>query len=478
MIFWGRKSITFRLTLLFASASTAILLLLGYLISGSVSRHFEVLDMEVLADKLPLIQRAVEKVASPADLDALPRQLDEALIEQAGLAVAVVAPDGRILYTTRGVDFPPDLLDRQKQMGARHAVAWESKEQQVHQHSQPGQPFRGISTLVTTRMADAPPAIVAVATDISMHEHFNAAFRETLWSFVILATLATGILGAVAARRGLAPLQEIKRKAADITAHRLHTRIPVDSAPVELVDLVETLNEMLTRLETSFSQLSDFSSDIAHELRTPVSNLLIQTQVTLSKARSPDEYRDVLASNIEEFERLSRMISDMLFLAKSDNQLLVPNPEQLNLIDEVKSVLEFYGALAEEKSIALSCSGTGIVSGDRLMLRRAISNLISNALCYTPAGACISVHVDESDNSTDSMVKLSVSNPGKAIPAEHLPRLFDRFYRVDGSRQRFSEGVGLGLAITRAIMRAHGGDASVHSDSTSTVFELTIPASL
>ena len=142
------------------------------------------------------------------------------------------------------------------------------------------------------------------------------------------------------------------------------------------------------------------------------------------------------------------------------------------MIDEVKGLFEFYEALAEEKSVALSCSGTGVVSGDRLMLRRAISNLLSNALRYTPAGERIVVRVD---NSTDSVVKLSVANPGKAIPAEHLPRLFDRFYRVDGSRQRFTEGVGLGLAITRSIMRAHGGEASVRSDLMSTVFELTIP---
>ena len=119
-------------------------------------------------------------------------------------------------------------------------------------------------------------------------------------SFVVMAALSTGFLGWVVARRELAPLHAIKQKAADITAHRLHTRIPSDAVPVELVSLVETLNAMLTRLETSFAQLSDFSSDIAHELRTPVSNLLTQTQVTLSKARSPDEYRDILASNAED----------------------------------------------------------------------------------------------------------------------------------------------------------------------------------
>lgn len=299
-----------------------------------------------------------------------------------------------------------------------------------------------------------------------------SSFRVTLWSFVILAAFVTGVLGWIAARRGLSPLQAVKHKAADITAHRLDSRLPVDSVPVELLGLVETLNEMLTRLENSFKQLSDFSSDIAHELRTPVSNLLTQTQVTLSKDRSSDEYRDVLASNIEEFERLSRMISDMLFLAKSENRLIIPHREQLNLLDEVNGLFQFYEILAEDKSIFMASSGSGRVSGDRLMLRRAISNLLSNALRHTPAGGRIAVHVD---NTSDSFVKLSVENTGEAIPAEHVPRLFDRFYRVDCSRQRFSEGVGLGLAITRSIMRAHGGDAFVRSDQTSTVFELIVP---
>lgn len=466
MILGGRKSITFRLTLLFASASTAVLLLLGYLIGGSVERHFEAQDMEVLAGKLRLTQHAVEKVRSPAELDALAQQLDDSLIGHVGLAVVVLAPDGQILYATRGADFPDTLLNSPDHQGSAHPIAWETKAKQ---------PFRGISSRVMTGIAGAPPAVVAVALDISQHEHFNMAFRETLWSFVVLAALATGILGWVAARRGLAPLQAIKRQAADITAHRLHTRIPVASVPVELVGLVETLNEMLTRLETSFSQLSAFSSDIAHELRTPVSNLLTQTQVMLSKSRSPDEYRDVLASNSEELERLSRMIADMLFLAKSDNQLLVPHAEKLNLRDEVSELFAFYEALAADKAITLTCSGTGVVFGDRLMLRRAVSNLLSNALRYTPTGERITVRIDDS---TDTVVKLSVENPGKAIPPEHLPRLFDRFYRVDGSRQRFTEGVGLGLAITRSIMRAHGGDASVHSDATGTVFELTIPCRL
>ena len=459
----GQSSITFRLTLLFASASSVVLLLLGFLIGASVERHFEDQDMEVLTGKQELAQHALENVHSKADLDALPQLLDASLVGHQGLAVVVVAPDGQTLFATSGAEFPQALLDRHVGADSARPVIWRTRN---------NQPLRGISILAHTGIKGAPPAIVAVATDISHHEHFMSSFRVTLWSFVILAAFVTGILGWIAARRGLAPLQAVKRKAADITAHRLDSRLPVDSVPLELLGLVETLNEMLTRLEESFKQLSDFSSDIAHELRTPVSNLLTQTQVTLSKDRSSDVYRDVLASNIEEFERLSRMISDMLFLAKSENQLIIPHREHLNMLDEVNSLFEFYGILAEEKSIMMTSSGSAQVSGDRLMLRRAISNLLSNALRYTPPGGRIDVHVD---NTGDLLVKLSVENTGTAIPAEHVPRLFDRFYRVDCSRQRSSEGVGLGLAITRSIMRAHGGDAFARSDQTSTVFELIVP---
>ncbi|HNN47047.1 MAG TPA: heavy metal sensor histidine kinase, partial [Azospira sp.] len=389
--------------------------------------------------------------------------LDDSLVGHHGLELVVVAPAGQILFATSGAQFPQSLLNSRVRVDSARPTVWTTED---------NRPLRGVSALARTGIKDAQPGIVAVATDISHHEHFMSSFRMTLWSFVVLAALLTGFLGWLAVRRGLAPLQAIRQEAAGITAHRLHSRLSADAVPVELADLVEALNEMLARLEDSFRRLSDFSSDIAHELRTPVTNLLTQTQVTLSKARTSNEYCDVLASNAEEFERLARMIADMLFLAKSDNDLVIPNKEPLNLIDEVKGLFEFYEALAEEKSIVLTCSGSGFVSGDRLMLRRAISNLLSNALRHTPAGGRIVVRVDDTG---DSVVKLSVENAGETIPLEHLPRLFDRFYRVDSSRQRLSEGSGLGLSITRSILRAHGGDAFIRSEGGMTVFELKIP---
>ncbi|MFY9329185.1 MAG: heavy metal sensor histidine kinase, partial [Georgfuchsia sp.] len=404
----------------------------------------------------------LEKVHSDRELEALPRQLEDTLVGQHGSEVLVLKPGGQPFYSTEGARFPPELLAGSGGRPLR-PMLWTDPNNRL---------FRGISAEVQTGIEGAAPMLVAVSTDMIHHEHFMRSFRVALWTVVGLAALLTGLLGWVVARRGLAPLREIRRNAAGITANRLNQRLSADSLPVELAEVAETLDEMLARLEDSFRRLSDFSSDIAHELRTPVSNLMTQTQVTLSKTRTLNEYHDVLASNMEEFERLSRMISDMLFLAKSDNDLIIPNRELLNLIDEVKSLFEFYEALAEEKTIVLTCSGSGLVPGDRLMLRRAISNLLSNAIRHTPTGGRIAVDVDDTG---DSIVKLTVENSGKTIPPEHLPRLFDRFYRADSSRQRLSEGAGLGLAITRSIMRAHGGDAGVRSDGGITAFELTIP---
>jgi len=461
----GRKSITYRLTLLFASVSTTVLLVLGLLIGNSVEHHFEEQDMEVLNGKLELARYALEKVHSQSDLDALPQQLDDSLVGHHGLAVVVVAPSGQTLFVTSGAEFPQALLARNSELDSSRPMIWKSKD---------GLPLRGISEIVQTGIKGAKPAVVAVATDISHHEHFMSSFRFTLWTVVVLAALITGFLGWMAVRRGLAPLHAIKREAAAITANRLHSRLPTESVPVELMDLAETLNQMLARLEDSFRRLSDFSSDIAHELRTPVSNLLTQTQVMLSRTRTIDEYQDVLASNAEELERMAKMIADMLFLAKADNDLVMPNLETVDLRAEAEGLASFYEAVAEENGVTLTVDGNATVSGDRLMLRRAIGNLLSNAFGHTPRGGYIRILIGMSD---DRMATIQVENSGETISSEHLPRLFDRFYRADPSRKRHADGVGLGLAITRSIIQAHGGFVSVQSADGVTAFDLKVPVS-
>lgn len=453
-------SLTVRMTLLFALAAAFVLFLLGLLIGNSVEHHFKEQDMEVLSGKMQLVRRILERNPATLPRATLSQQLDDALIGHDGLLVAVYGPNGETEYANEPLALPKRLLST----SARgQPVEWTNGE---------GLPWRGIAMTARLGADGGDSYTVAIAIEMTHHEHFMRSFRQALWVFMALATLAMGLLGWFVVRRGLSPLQAIKRQAAEITANRLHTRLPIESIPRELADLADTLNGMLSRLEESFQRLSDFSSNLAHELRTPVSNLLTQTQVTLSKARSADEYRDILASNAEEFERLSRTIADMLFLAKADNKLIIPNQERIDLAEKIGDLLEYYEVLADEKAITLSLAGNGQVFGDRLMLHRAVSNLLSNALRHTPSGGKVVVRIDKDEH---ARILVSVENTGSDIPPEHLPRLFDRFYRVDSSRHRTTENSGLGLAITRSIVLAHGGDVGVDSANGITRFTLSLP---
>jgi two-component system heavy metal sensor histidine kinase CusS len=264
---------------------------------------------------------------------------------------------------------------------------------------------------------------------------------------------------------------------AHIEASRLGERLPERHVPAEIESLAVAFNAMLARLEDSFRRLSEFSSDIAHELRTPVSNLMTQTQVALSSARDSDDYREILYSNLEEYERMAQMIGDMLFLAQADNGLLKPGYADIDLNAEVRALFDYFDAWAEERGVTLALEGTtSPLAGDRLMLRRALSNLLANAIRHTAAGNTVRVRL-ASDQSGISVV---VENPGPVIPPEHLPRLFDRFYRVDPARQRggegknsgSGEGTGLGLAIVKSIVEAHGGRIRVASAMGLTQFQI------
>ena len=318
-------------------------------------------------------------------------------------------------------------------------------------------PHRGIAARLSTGIPEVPRLWVGVGVDISHHQQFMASFRRTLWLFVGSSAIVVGLLGWFIVRRSLAPLGDIRAGAAAVTASRLDYRISLDAVPAELSDLGQALNQMLARLEDSFRRLKDFSSDLAHELRTPISNLMTQTQVALAGARSADEYRDILASNAEEFERLARMIADMLFLAQADHGLIVPNRESVQLEAEVGNLFDFFDALAEDKAVRLSLTGAATVTGDRLMLRRALANLLSNAIRHCTRGGDVTIDLADKGNG----VTIAVGNAGAPIPAEHATRIFDRFYRAEASRHGSGEGAGLGLAITRSIVLAHHGTIEV-----------------
>ena len=458
----SKLSLTARLTLLFATGSSVVLLALGWLISASIERHFEEGDRDALAGKLKLVQHAIERIASSQDLERLPALLRDAIVGHEDLVVWVIGPQNEFLLATPNVDFPGDWRPHIANMPATRLFAWSQGEHR----------YRGLAASFSSGVAAWPPLVVAVAVDIKHHEHFMSSFMQTLWLFVAGAALVTGLLGWFAASRGLAPLRAMRERAAAVTAQKLDQRLPVDAVPRELADLANTLNEMLERLEEAFGRLSEFSSDLAHELRTPISNLMTQTHVTLTRIRDAASYREVLESNAEEFDRLAKMIGDMLFLAKAENGLAIADREQIDLELAVRQLFEFYDALAEEKGIRLELVGEGNVGGDGLMLRRALSNLLSNALRYTPRLGCVTVAIVAEEKE----IVLSVENPGETIPPQHLARLFERFYRADPSRQHIAgEGTGLGLAITRAIVVAHRGTISATSAEGRTCFSIRLP---
>jgi two-component system heavy metal sensor histidine kinase CusS len=243
--------------------------------------------------------------------------------------------------------------------------------------------------------------------------------------------------------------------------------------PQELSELAHGINFMLHRLDAGVQQLSQFSDDLAHELRTPINNLMGKAQVTLSRERTTEEYKDVLVSCIEELERVARIVSDMLFLAQvSHPSALVPF-ESIALEEEALKVVDLFSLSAQDKQIHLTVLGNAQVLGDRLMIQRAISNLLSNALRHCPSGKTVTLLIEQGAN----QASLLVSNPGAGIEAQHLPYLFDRFYRVDSSRSRSQGSTGLGLAIVRSIMCLHQGVAEVKSlPGAVTVFRLGFPA--
>jgi len=301
-------------------------------------------------------------------------------------------------------------------------------------------------------------AVLRGAIDITRNRHLLDAYRNKLSAVVGIAIALSAAIAWLLARRGLAPVRAMSREIGRINAEQLHARIAREDWPAELRALAGSFDEVLARLERSFEQLARFSSDIAHEFRSPVNNLVAAASVTLARARTPAEYQNTLEVVVEEGSRLSRMVASMLFLARADNAEQHVHPELLALGDEFRKLVEFYGIAAEEQGVTLTADGDCELLADPLLLRRALSNLLSNALRYTPHGGTVRLLAERQRDG----VMVAVRDDGAGIAANHLPHLFDRFYRADAARSS-TESTGLGLAVVRSIAELHGGRAEVES---------------
>ena len=300
---------------------------------------------------------------------------------------------------------------------------------------------------------------IQVALDETGEEILVSRYERYLIGVLLAVILGAAAIGIITARRGMKPLADLTRTAERITANQLHERIDVAHWPGELVSLARAFDGMLVRLEDSFNRLSQFSADLAHELRTPINNLCGEAEVALSRSREANEYREILASSLEEYGRLSRMIDNLLFLARAEAAQPMITASPIDIHTEIEKIIAFYEALAAEQNVRVTCEGDGTINADPILFRRAISNLLSNALHYTPTGGEIIFSI----YCVNGGIEIICRDSGIGIAQEHLPKIFDRFYRISPSRNAETEGAGLGLAIVNSIVGLHNGKITVQS---------------
>ncbi|TWD50269.1 heavy metal sensor histidine kinase [Pseudomonas sp. SJZ131] len=339
-----------------------------------------------------------------------------------------------------------------------------------HFPSVDGVPFAAVSAIIDS--GDVGSLQILTGRLMTERTSVLANYRLRVYILASVAALLLALCGYWLLYHGLRPLRRLAVHAQGIGVGNLGERLGNEGAPLEIVPMIDAFNGVLDRLATGFVQLGQVSTDMAHELRTPINNLLGETQVALQQNRSVEAYQQLLASNVEELERLARMLDNMLFLARTDPASALRQRQELDAADEMERMADYFEGLAADVGISISARGSGMIWAEPMLLRRALANLCSNAIKY---GAPDSQLVVSATPSSDGIF-LRVSNRGATIAPEHLPKLFDRFYRVDESRERSAQSNGLGLSIVATIMQLHSGRYGVTSADGVTCFELFFPA--
>ncbi len=464
----GRWSIVAKLTALYSLSAVGMLVVAAVFLHWTLVAGFRREDGQFLADKAQLLRTILRHDNGGSD------SLEEEVVwETAALHFAkyyarILDRRGRTVIETPGMGrvlpaasfrAPSAAADLERQVSMRTLDG--------------GQSFLLLSAWADPGGGDRGRQI-QVALDESPEEAFLQQYRRSLiWAVLAGAAFSTAA-GAVVARRGMRPLAELARATDRVSASQLHDRIAGEGWPRELASLARGFDRMLDRLEESFTRLSRFSADLAHELRTPIHNLRGEAGVALSQSRTPEEYRRTLESSLEEYARLAHLIDNLLFLARADSPTTEITRTRFDARDSVETVREFYEALAEDSGVELRCEGKGAVEADPMLFRQAVSNLLSNALNHTPRGGRVVIGVRERPAGG---LEVEVSDTGSGIAPEHLPRIFDRHYRADTARARNPNGVGLGLAIVASIMTLHGGSVQVRNGAAGgALFTLIFPA--
>ncbi len=463
-------SVKRRLTLLYVVSAFGILLVSTAFLYWVLTSRLEKEDGQFLAAKISLLREILKE--EPNDREVLQEEIkwETAPFRLAKYYARILTPDGRVIIETDKMlsVAPVDIFPKPAALAELPTHATKRK-------SQNGHSLLVISALARVGDSTGQTRILQLALDISHEDELISDYRRQLLLVLLAGILLSAGIGVFIAGKGLKPIEDITRTVKHISADQLHRRLgqPDQSLsrsrlksgwPLELNDLAAAFDGMLDRLEDSFNRLGQFSADLAHELRTPINNLIGETEVALSRERTVGEYREVLGSGLEEFSRLSHVIESLLFLARAESPEAHVEKKELDPKKEIEDVIEFYEPMAEEQGITIAFleGGDGsAVNADPTLLRQALSNLVSNAVRYTHPGGKVEIGFRRG---ADGSVTISVTDTGEGIGPEHLSKIFDRFYRADSSRSENKPGSGLGLAIVRSIMTLHNGTASVVSE--------------
>ncbi len=316
------------------------------------------------------------------------------------------------------------------------------------------------------------PWTIQILLDTTYQQNLQIKYGKLLIFMLIIGAFLSGILGYFIMKRSIRSLIDMTKAAKTITANSLNQRMDADYWPKEFSELGFAFNNMLDRIEESFLRLRSFSADLAHELRTPINNLMGETEVALLQSEKNVNYRQTLEFNLEEMKLIAAMVENLLFLAQAENPRLVLKKENIHVSDIIHKIKDYYEEIALEKCIAVDIKGEATFFGNLEMFARMISNLISNSLKYTNQNGKIVIDILE----TKESVAIQLKDSGIGINEVHLPRLFDRFYRIDEARARDSGGVGLGLAIVKSIVDLHHGKIHLSSKiDVGTCFTMQFP---
>ncbi|MDR2081157.1 MAG: heavy metal sensor histidine kinase [Campylobacteraceae bacterium] len=433
--FLNPKSLILRLMAAVSFATVLIFLCFGLYMEHTVKIHFEEMDMYELNLVLNSVKSDLGKTNGAYMLQS---SFTPILSAHPNVFICIEDKDGNIVYMSKNDGGAlPALIAKNRFL----------QNEKIYILNEGENYYRMLSSA-----AGENTAKITVGMDINFHQHYIHHFRASLWFATLIACFIAVITSFLVIYFGFKAVKNISKKIQEITTERLNTRLDDKRAPVEFKSLILSFNKMIENIEDVFERQSNFSADIAHELRTPISSLLTQIQITLNHARDADEYKETLYSNLEELEKMSKMVNDMLFLSSCEQQAILK--DEVDLGEEIFKTVEYFGVLAEEKNLTISVQGSAFkIIGNKEMIRRAAANLISNAIYYAKENSVISITILADEKS------LQISNETQShVCKENIERLFDRFYRVQNDRNKKSGGSGIGLAIVKSIVKVHNGE--------------------